>query len=286
MMAAESRALEIARQNRGIVLLGELKEVGLDKDAVSRRVESGWLTRHFAGIFSIGELDDLGRIAAALLAAGPEAMAAARSAAAMDELLPYPAAVSLVIPRGGRRPKGVLVSEPRKPPRWIRRHGLKLTMVPETLLALAATATYGETLDATNEAFIRRKTATEQLIHLLDARPGARGAKVLRDIVDGPRTRSHLERVFFKLLRDARLPLPLTNVEVNGHLVDFFWPDHNLVVETDGWASHGRRQQWEQDHDRDLDHFGAGVTSLRITYRQLTQQSHAVTARLGARLLA
>ncbi len=283
-MAAETRAVSIARKQRGIIELDGLVAAGLDKDAITRRIQTGWLIRHHEGIYSIGELDDVGKIDAALRAAGEDAMAAARSAAAMDDLLPYPAAVSIAVPRGGRRPTGVIVSQPRELPRWTRRHGLKLTMVPETLLALAATATYGETLDATNQAFILRRTNTEQLTLFLNAMRGRRGVTLLREIVDGPRTRSHLERLFFKLLRDAQLPLPETNVIVNGHRVDFWWPAHRLIVETDGWASHGRRAQWEQDRARDLDHFTAGITVLRITYRQL-QQPVMIAARLGAALL-
>lgn len=284
-MAAESRAVDIARRHRGIIELPELLAVGLDKHAIKRRVDAGWLTRHFEGVYSIGDLDDLGRTDAALRACGPLSMATARSAAAMDDLLPYPAAVSIVIPRGGTRPPGIKVSEPRELPQWTRRHGLRLTTVPETLLSLAATTTYAETLEATEQAFLMNRTNTEHLQALLAARKGARGTLLLGDLVDGPRTRSHLERHFHGLLKDARLPLPETNVIVNGHLVDFWWPAHRLVVETDGWASHGRRRQWERDHARDLDHFGAGVTSLRVTYLQLTRHAYAVIARLGARLL-
>lgn len=284
MMAAESRAVAIARGSRGVVDLAELKAAGLDKDAIARRVQSGWLTRHFESVYSIGDLDELGRIAAALRAAGPEAMAASGSAAAMEDLLPYPAAVHVANPRGAPRPKAVVVSQPRRTPDWTRRHGLKLTTVPETLLALAALH-YGDAQHATDQAFIARKATTASLSAFLGDKTHHRGVAVLRDIVEGPRTRSHLERLFFKLLRDARLPLPLTNVKVSGHLVDFYWPGHRLVVETDGWASHGRRSQWESDHARDLDHFGAGVTSLRITYLQVTRRQLEVVARLGARLL-
>ena len=283
-MAAESRAKAVARRNRGIIELPQLVAAGLDKDAITRRVRSGWLTRHFEGIYSIGDLDELGHIDAALRAAGEHAMATAGSASAMHGLLPYPAAVSLVVPRGSRRPPGVDVHEATTMPDWYLLHGLRTTTVPETLLALAATD-YGDARDATDQAYVKRKTNTELLRSFIDTKQGRRGVALLRDIVEGPRTRSQLEREFFDLLKAARLPLPLTNVRVNGHLVDFYWPEHRLVVETDGWASHGRRSQWEQDHVRDLDHFAAGVSSLRITYLQLTRQSHAVTARLGARLL-
>ena len=98
--------------------------------------------------------------------------------------------------RSAAAPDGLL-------PHWYLRHGLRTTMVPDTLLRLAATATCGETLEAANEAFVHRKTATPQLVSFLAARGSRRGAGVLRDIVEGPRTRSHLERPFLELLRGS-----------------------------------------------------------------------------------
>ena len=49
---------------------------------------------------------------------------------------------------------------------------------------------------------------------------------------------------FLKLVRSAGLPDPLSNheLEVPDHgreEVDFYWPAHRLVVETDGWETHG-----------------------------------------------
>jgi very-short-patch-repair endonuclease len=285
IMGVEKRAVEIASQRHRIIELADLLSAGLSKDAVRRRVDSGWLTRLHPGVFSIGEPDDLGLIQAGLIACGAQATATAQSAAALDDLLPYPAAVYVAAPRNGPRPKAVEVSRPRELPRWRLRHNMRCARTEDTLLALAATATFGETLDATNEAFIKRRTNTSALTFFLNAKGSRRGASTLRQVVDGPRSRSDLERRFFALLEAARLPLPLTNVIVNGHRVDFFWPDHRLVVETDGWASHGRRQQFEADRRRDLDHVVSGLRSARITFLQLTKESSAVCARLGALLL-
>ncbi len=95
------------------IVLADLLDAGFSETAVRRRVDSGGLTRVHPGIFSVGEPDDLARIEAALLACGPESMAAAQSAAAMDVLLPSPAAVHVAARRDGPRPKAVTVSLPR-----------------------------------------------------------------------------------------------------------------------------------------------------------------------------
>ena len=185
-------------------------------------------------------------------------MAADRTAAALHELLPYPAAVHVANPRDGPRPKAIEISRAARDAGLDAPRGPQIATVPETLLALA-TKDRSLAQEATDHAFIARRTSRPALTLFLDAKRGHRGVRTLREILDGPHTRSHAERTFYKLLHQARLPLPDTNVRVNGHLVDFYWPEHGLVVETDGWASHGRRSQWERDHDRDLDHFAAGV---------------------------
>jgi len=284
-VAAEKRATTVARHQRGAITFDQLVAAGLSRHAIAHRVTTGWLTRLHQGVYAIGTIGAIGRVQAALLACGSEAMASHQSSAALHALLPYPAAVSVTVPRDGPRPTALDVHQPRTMPQWTRRHGLRCTTVPETLLALAATAGYDATREAVDQAHIHRRTTTEVLTAFLASRPGRKGARVLREILDGPRTRSPAERTFFELLKAARLPLPLTNVKVNGHLVDFYWPDHGLIVETDGWGSHGRRSQFERDRQRDLDHVASGLTVLRVTARQLAREPHAVTARLGAALL-
>jgi hypothetical protein len=51
-------------------------------------------------------------------------------------------------------------------------------------------------------------------------------------------TRSELEIRFLSLIAQARLPRPLVNATGQGLEVDFLWPTHDLVVETDGAATH------------------------------------------------
>lgn len=68
------------------------------------------------------------------------------------------------------------------------------------------------------------------------------GAPALRAALAEPLwvTRSVLERRFLKIVRRHKLPMPQGNVMVCGYEVDFFWPEHRLIVETDGGEHHGR----------------------------------------------
>jgi hypothetical protein len=56
------------------------------------------------------------------------------------------------------------------------------------------------------------------------------------------RARSELERAFLDLLREAGLPAPQANVDVEGYEVDCWWPRANLVVELDSFEFHRDRE--------------------------------------------
>ena len=58
-------------------------------------------------------------------------------------------------------------------------------------------------------------------------------ARLRRILTQHTRTDSDLERRFLRLVKQAGLPAPETQARVNGHRVDFYWPDLRLVVETD-----------------------------------------------------
>jgi len=100
------------------------------------------------------------------------------------------------------------------------------------------------------------------------------------------RTRSELEERFLALCRRHRLPQPLVNARVADLEVDFYWPAHALVVETDGYASHSRPSRLERDHERDLCLRAADHAVLRFTYRQVTERPGRVAASVRRELAA
>jgi hypothetical protein len=48
---------------------------------------------------------------------------------------------------------------------------------------------------------------------------------------------------------------------------DFLWPSRRLVVETDGWETHGTREAFEADRAKDAALTAAGYRVLRFTWR-------------------
>ena len=149
--------------------------------------------------------------------------------------------------------------------------------MPRTLHDLAPLLPQHELDRAVEEAVIRGMAHPDQLT----TRPALR-----RAVIPEPRlTKSKAERRLLRLIRAARLPLPRTNVMVAGWEVDAVWPQNRLVVEVDGYAYHGNRAAFERDRRKDAALTAAGYRVVRITWRQLEDEPHAVVA-LIARLTA
>ena len=55
-----------------------------------------------------------------------------------------------------------------------------------------------------------------------------------------------------------------------------------MIVETDGWATHGTRRAFEDDRAKDAALVAAGYKVLRFTWRQLRDDPHTVAERLQA----
>jgi very-short-patch-repair endonuclease len=74
-----------------------------------------------------------------------------------------------------------------------------------------------------------------------------------------------------KLIRATGLPEPLVNHPLtapdHGHCeLDFFWPKHRLIVETDSWRAHGHRAAYERDRAKDAALQAAGYRVVRFTW--------------------
>ena len=51
--------------------------------------------------------------------------------------------------------------------------------------------------------------------------------------------------------------------------MDFLWPAQRLIVELDGYASHGTRASFERDRARDRLLAVSGYRTVRVTWSQL-----------------
>ena len=86
-----------------------------------------------------------------------------------------------------------------------------------------------------------------------------------------------------RICRKHGLPLPEVNVQIGPFEVDFLWREHKLVIETDGFETHGTRSAFETDRERDVQLRLMGLTCMRFTHRQVAD-SRAFAIKLQALL--
>ncbi len=109
-------------------------------------------------------------------------------------------------------------------------------------------------------------------------RHGRPGVPALREalgdwVLDGKPVDSVLEPAMRRLLERHRLPRAEFHPLVGGVEVDFRIVDSPLILECDGWATHGRdRRQFERDRTRDADLAALGFVVLRFTYRSIVKR--------------
>lgn len=70
----------------------------------------------------------------------------------------------------------------------------------------------------------------------------------------------------------------------HGLTVDFYWPEHGVAVETDGWDSHRSPLRLQQDLRRNNRLGLADVLLLRFTYADVTRQSKGTVAQVRSAL--
>jgi very-short-patch-repair endonuclease len=271
------------------VTTAQLRDLGLSYDMITARVRRGWLRRVHRGVYAVGpaDADPLAREGAALLACGPSAVLSHWSAALVWGLVERTEEVHVTVAASGRRTHaGVVVHRTGRPfePGKVRcRDGLRVTSVRRTIADLAAIASVHELDQVVAEAVARRLVRPGQLV----PETGAAGAARLRAVLTGGArlTRSEAERTLLALLDRARLPLPVCNARVAGLEVDAVWPHRRLIVEVDGFATHGHRRAFERDRHRDATLRRAGFDVVRLSWRQLVADREATVALL-AQLLA
>lgn len=289
---------DIAAAQHGVVSRTQLLEAGLTRGAVDGRVRRRRLRPLHRGVYLLGSLTGELRAArsremVAVLACGTGSVVSHGSAASLWEVIPgcddsEPVHITCVD------------SQPRRP--GIRANrvaslpeaqvsavaGIPVTAPARTLVDLAGGVS-GRTLE---QAIARAERSglvdgveLTTLVRSLGRRPGI---GVLREILSrgAPSlTRSVAEARLLALVRKGGLPDPKTNARVGRYEVDFLWAAQGVAVEVDGFAHHSSRRQFESDRRRDADLAGQGIHVMRVTWRHLVDEPHAVLVRI-ARTLA
>jgi len=290
---------ERAAAQHGLVALRDLVELGLTADAVRKRVSSGRWRRVHAGVFATGHapLTQRARYMAAVLACGPGAALSHRDAAALHGIRPSSrSSIDVTSPkRTGRGRRGIDVHSGAilRPHDVVVVDAIPCTTVARTLLDLAEVSARRQVERACDRAELLELFDLVAIEEQLDRAGGRRGAPLLRSIVEDRfratvHMRSELEERFLELCRVASLPRPQVNawiaLEPTGYEADFLWPQQRLVAELDGHSVHSTRHAFEHDRRRDQRLTLAGLTVVRLTWRQVVEEPAATSAMMRALL--
>jgi len=102
--------------------------------------------------------------------------------------------------------------------------------------------------------------------------------RLLERRVNDAITESEAERLFLRLVRQAGLPEPETQVRLAGFRVDFLWRRERVVFEIDGYRFHTSRSAFDRDRRKDLALKQAGFDPNRVSRDQVKYEPLRVLA--------
>ncbi len=270
--------------------VNQLDARGLARSSIRGRAATGRLHRVHHGVYALTPprlLSRDGRFMAAVLACGPNAALSHASAALLLDLWPSSAVkIDVTIPkRSGRRRDGIRIhrSTTLRPRDVIAVENIPCTSVARTIFDLA------EGQDRRGVERILDRATTLRVLNLralqdqIDNNPNTRAGRILTQTLNDHRpgsttTESPLEEEFLAFTRDLGLPDP----EVQPWLdlgdgdspirADLLLRAQRVIIELDGFGTHGTRGSFESDRRRDQRASAAGYRTIRITRRQLRDE--------------
>ncbi len=286
---AKVRVGALASRQSGRIARWQLGRLDVANAVIARWIGDGYLRRTLPGVFAVGhaaphvEAD----LAAALLYAGPNAMLSHGTAAWWYGLIDNrPTTTQLSTPRRCRSLPRIKVHARRDLERaWHKR--LPITTAAQTALDFAASASLNRVRVLLANAEYRQLLDVQAASALLG--PGRPGSTKLRKALarHEPRlahTASPYEVTMFTICERFKLPLPEPNAWIAGWKVDFYWPEHGVVVEVDPHGNHHTPAQVDRDRRKDLALRARNLAVNRYSGDQVEQTAEAVGTDLATTL--
>jgi very-short-patch-repair endonuclease len=246
-------------------------------------------------VYAVGHTDLSlhGECLAAVLAVGPGALLSYRSAGWLWGIWrgsPKPFEVTAFVPRHHLPPRGVVRHRARNLVEDDRAmvDGIPVTSVARTLLDLAWKLPADQLRRVLARAEELGLFGLDAIRVVVERNRGHHGAKRLRYALDTYEppiyARSEFERRFAQHLIDSGLPRPATGWNEIGYELDIYWPERRFGVELDTYETHGTRDAFERDHERDLVFALAGIETIRVSERQFRREPNQISARVATLL--
>jgi hypothetical protein len=273
----------LAARQHALITLDQVEHLGFGRHYIDVRIDQGRLRRVRPAVFAIAGSPATWEQAAmaAVLAAGPDAVASHMTAAVLWGLPNcwHENVFEVSTPRPRRaRHRGVRVHRTVRflpMEHTVRRH-IPVTSVARTLVDMSGSMSVEQLGIATDYA--RR----ENLLRLPDLRkcvaglppaPGRRPTRIHAvlgaRINDYDKSESGLEMRILRAIVGADLPEPVQQywVTLSGQWrrIDLAYPELKLAIEVDGWRDHGPRSAFDADRARDNELEIADWDRLRFT---------------------
>jgi len=278
---------DFLRRHDGVITLAQARTAGLSKHAVNRRITAGHWVRCSQGVYFVDDrpFTHRARVRASVWGYGDRAVASGLAAAWWHDLTKYPPdVVEVTVPRRGDSRCHVGTRLRRRdldPCDVVERNGLRVTALPLTVVEAAARRGGGAKL---MDSALQRHVELPQLWKAHLRNKGRYGSPAARRLLvaaaDG--ARSAAERLLIKLLRDNNITGWKANYPVGGYKVDVGLPAEKIAVETDGWAFHHSREDFQIDRERQNKLIVLGWLVLRFTWLDLTEYPQRVLAEIEA----
>jgi hypothetical protein len=282
----------MAVRQSGNITRQRLLDLGLDDDAIRRRVKAGRLFRVYPGVYAVGRppVTPQERASAAVLACGPGAALSHGSAMTLWGFWRHwdkPFEVTIV---GDRRPKGIRVHRSTT----LRRRdvttqlGIRVTTPARTLLDNSPRQSDKALKRSVNNALNSPWLTEDQLAETLARNPHAPGTKRIARLIGlpGTPTRSGWEDDFPAFCTQHGLPAPVMGAPLGGYVLDALFVLEKVIVELDSWDFHKGKIAFETDRERDAETLARGFVTVRVTEERLEERPREEAQRLRAILEA
>lgn len=285
----------LANRQHGVVARRQLLDLGVDRNAIDRRLARRLLIPLHRGVFAVGHrrLRIEGRWLAAVLAVGPGAALSHRDAAALHGMRKPPESPKVSVTTGkdakGTSAVWVFARRTLDAEDMTTVRGIPVTSPARTLVDLAPMLTAGQLAAALGEADRRGLLDVPVVERALARMRGRHGqghrrltaALAVHEQRGAVLARSELEERFLDLIIRAGLPRPRLNASAAGFEVDALWGEARVVAELDGWAHHKEREAAARDRDKTNRLQLAGYVVLRFLHGDVVRRPAGVAAAIA-----
>ena len=158
--------------------------------------------------------------------------------------------------------------------------GFRVTSATRTIIDLANIDVEADRLRAAIDSAVRLQLSSPEVIRRRLAevrRRGRAGVRMLDELLVDAGGHTMLERDFLRLMREAGLPRPRTQVifrdgQRTAARVDFLFPEFMLVVEVSGRLGHSSPAERARDAQRRNELQDIGLRVYEFTWEQVTKR--------------